>query len=132
MTLDKQTPYGGINISMEAIGAVAGSSAVECYGVVGMSSKNSTTENSYEVLKKENFYKGVIPRKSKDGYEVDLYIVVAFGVKITEVIVEVQKKVKYVLETTFDIKFKSINVYVQGIKQIEIERTIERYYYEIN
>ena len=83
MTLDKQTPYGGINISMEAIGAVAGSSAVECYGVVGMSSKNSTTENSYEVLKKENFYKGVIPRKSKDGYEVDLYIVVAFGVKIT-------------------------------------------------
>ena len=118
MTLDKQTPYGGINISMEAIGAVAGSSAVECYGVVGMSSKNSTTENSYEVLKKENFYKGVIPRKSKDGYEVDLYIVVAFGVKITEVIVEVQKKVKYVLETTFDIKFKSTNVYVQGVKQI--------------
>ena len=118
MTLDKQTPYGGINISMEAIGAVAGSSAVECYGVVGMSSKNSTTENSYEVLKKENFYKGVIPRKSKDGYEVDLYIVVAFGVKITEVIEEKKKKVKYVLETTFDIKFKSINVYVQGIKQI--------------
>ena len=96
MTLDKQTPYGGINISMEAIGAVAGSSAVECYGVVGMSSKNSTTENSYEVLKKENFYKGVIPRKSKDGYEVDLYIVVAFGVKITEVIVEVQKKVNLI------------------------------------
>ena len=88
MTLDKQTPYGGINISMEAIGAIAGTAAVECYGVVGMSSKNSTSENSYEVLKKENFYKGVLPRKGKEGYEVDLYIVVAFGVKITEVIAE--------------------------------------------
>lgn len=118
MTLDKQTPYGGIKISLEAIGAIAGSAAVECYGVVGMSRKDSASENSYEVLKKENFYKGVTPRKTKDGYEVDLYIIVAYGVKITEVMAEVQKKVKYVLEKTFDIKFKSINVYVQGIKQI--------------
>ena len=31
---------------------------------------------------------------------------------------EVQKKVKYVLEKTLDIKFKSINVYVKGIKSV--------------
>ena len=116
MTIDKQTPYGGINISMEAIGAVAGSATTECYGVVGMSSKNSIRENINEMLTKENYYKGVKPQKTKEGYEVDLYIIVAYGVKITEVVTEVQKKVKYVLEKTFDLKFKAINVYVQGIK----------------
>lgn len=118
MTIDKQTPYGGINISMEAINSVVGSATAECYGVVGLSSKNSIRENINEMLTKENYHKGAITRKGKDGYEVDIYIIVAYGVKITEVITEVQKKVKYVLEKTFDIKFKAINVYVQGIKVI--------------
>ncbi len=118
MTIDKQTPYGGINISMEAISAVAGGAATECYGVVGLSSKNSIRDNINEMLAKENYHQGVISRKGKEGYEVDLYITVVYGVKITEVIAEVQKKVKYVLEKTFDIKFKAINVYVQGLKVI--------------
>jgi len=118
MVIDKQTPYGGINISMEAIGAVAGAAAMEVYGVVGMSSKDSLRENINDLLKSENYYKGVTPRKTKDGYEVDIYVVVAYGVKITEVVAEVQKKVKYVLEKTFDIKFKAINVYVQGLKNL--------------
>lgn len=118
MTIDKQTPYGGINISMEAIGAIAGSAAMECYGVVGLSSKNSIRENINDLLKRESYYKGVSPRKTKDGFAVDIYIIVAYGVKITEVVAEVQKRVKYVLEKTFDIKFKSINVYVQGLKNL--------------
>jgi uncharacterized alkaline shock family protein YloU len=116
MTIDKKTPYGGINISMEAISVVAGSATAECYGVVGITSKYAIKDDTYETLTKDNLTKGVISRKGKDGYEVDLYIIVAYGVKITEVITEVQKKVKYVLEKTFDIKFKAINVYVQSMK----------------
>lgn len=116
MVIDKQTPFGGINISMDAIASVAGSAALECYGVVGMSSKNSIRENINDLLKKENFAKGVLAKKNRGGYEVDIYIIVAYGLKITEIVAEVQKKVKYVLEKTFDIKFKGINVYVQGIK----------------
>ncbi len=116
MVIDKQTPFGGINISMDAIASVAGSAALECYGVVGMSSKNSIRENINELLKKDNFAKGILARKTRESYEVDIFIVVAYGLKITEIVAEVQKKVKYVLEKTFDIKFKAINVYVQGVK----------------
>ena len=36
MNIDKQTQYGGINISIEAIGTVAGNAATECYGVLGL------------------------------------------------------------------------------------------------
>ena len=118
MVIDKKTKYGGINITMEAIGAVAGAAAIECYGVVGLAAKNSLRENIANLLKEDAYYKGVQPRKDKDDYIVDLYVIVAYGVKITEVVSEVQKKVKYVLEKTFDIKFKAVNVFVQGLKTI--------------
>jgi uncharacterized alkaline shock family protein YloU len=120
MVIDKTTPYGGINITMEAIASVAGDAASECYGVVGLASKNSLRENINELLKRDDFIKGVYcRRKKKDQYEVDVYIIVAYGVKITEVLSEVQKKVTYVLEKTFPIKFQHVNVFVQDIKEIE-------------
>lgn len=115
MSIDKQTPYGGINISIQAIGSVAGNAATDCYGVLGLAQRKSVSVIDNLLIKKD-YYKGVFPKKLKNGYAVDLYIVVAYGVKITEIVSEVQKKVKYVLEKTFDIKFKAVNVYVQGIK----------------
>jgi uncharacterized alkaline shock family protein YloU len=119
MGIDKETPYGGINITLEAIASVAGSAASECYGVLGLASKNSLRENINELLKKDDFVKGVYCRGDrKKGYEVGVYIYVAYGVKITEVVSEVQKKVRYVLEKTFSIPFQKVDVFVQDIKDI--------------
>lgn len=118
MVIEKKSKYGGINISLEAIGSVAGAAALECYGVVGLAQKYSLRENIADLLKEDAFYKGVFPKKDKDEYTIDLYIIVAYGVKITEIVSEVQKKVKYVLEKTFDIKFKAVNVFVQGLRTI--------------
>ncbi len=115
MDIDKTTKFGSINITLDAIAAVAGNAAMQCYGVVGMSSKRSIREEINELLKKENYSKGVIARKKKDSYEVDIYIVVSYGLRITETVTQVQKKVQYDLEKVFSIKFK-VNVYVQGIK----------------
>ena len=117
MVIDKQTPYGGINISLEAIASVVGSAVIECYGVVALATKDTLRENIQLLLKQETYSKGVSVKKGKLGYEISVYIIVATGVKITEVIVEVQKKIKYVLSKTFDLKFTAINVYVQGIKE---------------
>jgi uncharacterized alkaline shock family protein YloU len=119
MVVGKPTPYGGINISMEAIASVAGEAASECYGVVGLVSKKSIRENINELLKKDDYIKGIYCRKKKEQYEVDVYIIVAYGVKITEVVSEVQKKVEYVLERTFEVTFLKVNVFVQDIQEIE-------------
>jgi uncharacterized alkaline shock family protein YloU len=118
MVIGNPTPYGGIKISMEAIASVAGEAASECYGVVGLVSKNSLRENINELLKKDDYIKGVYCSKKKDRYEVDVYIAVAYGVKITEVVSEVQKRVAYVLERTFQVSFSGINVFVQDIREI--------------
>lgn len=119
MAVKKITPSGGINISLQAIASIAGSAAIECYGVVGLSAKNSLSERVDKLLGKKNFEQAVVCQKEKKGgYSIDLYLVVASETKITEVIREVQKKVSYVLEKTFGIEFKKVNVYVQGVLEI--------------
>lgn len=105
-------------ISLDAIATVAASAALDCYGVVGLTSKSSLANNTQEVLRREKFTKGVVARKTKSGYAVDLHLVLVHGVKITEIVAEVQKQVKYVLETTFDMRFYAINVYVQSVKEM--------------
>ena len=69
-----------------------------------------------ELLKKENYAKGVVVRQSENGLELDLYIIVSHGIKISEVVHEAQKKVKYMMEKTLELKFNAVNVYVQGVK----------------
>ena len=118
MSADKSINYGSIDISIETISSAASNATCECYGVVEMASKNQINEiNNF--FKKGTINNGVAVRKNKANlYEIDLFIIVAYGVRITEVVTEVQKKVRYDLERKFNIKFKAINVYVQGIKNI--------------
>ena len=118
MDIDKKTQFGVINITSDAIAQVASNAAGQCYGVVGMAQKRSIRSEINELLKNESFSKGVFVTKRKDSFEVDIYIVVGYGLKITEIASAVQKKVKFDLERTFNMTFAAINIYVQGIKNI--------------
>lgn len=119
MPVTKATQYGQINISAEAITKVVADAALECYGVVGLASKNALRDNIIVLLKMDNLAKGVVVAKERSGYAIDIYLVIAYGIKITEVLSEVQKKVRYVLERTFAVKFKKINVYAQSLERVD-------------
>lgn len=116
MSITKNTQFGNINISIEAIANLAGGVVTECYGVVGMASQKILKDGIAELLKKNNYSKGVVVRQNDDKLELDLYIIVSHGVKISEVVHEVQKKTKYMLEKSLELDFNVINVYVQGVK----------------
>ncbi|MCQ2794556.1 MAG: Asp23/Gls24 family envelope stress response protein [Bacilli bacterium] len=119
MTIEKISSTGGIDISTNAIASVVGSAAIECYGVVGLSARHGLRDNVDNLLGRENFQQGVTCEKDKKkGYIVNVYIIVANDTKITEVANELQKKIKYVLEKTFGIKFNKVNIYVQGVREI--------------
>ena len=92
---------------------------MECYGVVGMASQKVLKDGFYELLTKENYARGIIVTSQDTGIVVDMYIIVGYGMKISEIVSEVQKKVKYVLETALDVEVEAINVYVQGVRVIE-------------
>ncbi len=116
MPVHKKTEYGEINISIEAIANLTGGIVSEAYGVVGMASQNMLKDGFAELLGRDNYSKGVIVREVEEGYEIDLYVVISSGVKISEVVTEVQKRVKYELSKHLELEFNAVNIFVQGIK----------------
>ena len=92
--IEKNTNLGSVNISLDVVSTVAGGAATECYGVVGMASQKKLKDGFYELLKKENYSKGIIASDGETGLILDLYIILGYGIKINEILVEVQKKVK--------------------------------------
>ena len=119
MTVERKTRYGAISVTEDAVASLAGGVITECYGVVGMASKKLFRDGWAEALRKENYSRGVVVRRTDDGLEIDLYIIVSFGVRISEVVQEAQKKVKYVLQKSLSEDIASVNVYVQGVQAIE-------------
>ncbi len=118
MGVNKNTNYGSISVSEEAIATLAGEIITECYGVVGMSSKQVLLDGWAELLKKDNFARGVVVKEGEEGLIIDLYIIVGFGIKISAAVQEAQKKVKYVLEKTLGLEVAEVNVFVQGVRNI--------------
>jgi len=119
MSIARKTEFGSINIEKEAIATLAGGAISECYGVVGMASRKFFKDGIAELLKTENYAKGVVIRKKEEDLELDLYIIVSYGVRISEIVLEAQKRVAYVIKKVLDLNFKQINIYVQGIKVID-------------
>ncbi|MCU9612149.1 Asp23/Gls24 family envelope stress response protein [Caldibacillus lycopersici] len=116
MSIELKTKYGHIEISNDTIAQVCGGAAVDSYGIVGMASKNQIKDGISEILRKENYAKGVIVRQAEDRIHIDMYIIVSYGTKISEVAHNVQTKVKYVLEQSIGIKADSVNIFVQGVR----------------
>jgi uncharacterized alkaline shock family protein YloU len=91
---------------------------MECYGVVDMSTHHTLRAGIASFLQPTTFSRGVFVKRSKDGLVVDIFIILAYGVKITEVVNEVQKKVHFVLEKKYKEKIESINIYVDDIRKV--------------
>ncbi len=119
MAVNKKTTYGKINITSKAIATVVANAAMECYGVVGLASKNDFSARLQSILNKDEYVKGVNVTQDKKSVSISLYLVVSFGVKVTEVLREVQKKVTFVVSKTFALDVKEVNVYAVSLRKID-------------
>ena len=115
MSINKKTSLGKINITNKAISSLVADTILGCYGIVGICGKDEKAV----ILPKEKVEKVVHIEQEKDGYHISFNIVVALGVKVTEIIRSVQKEVKYVVENTFDIRVEKVNIFVQDLKKVE-------------
>jgi len=116
VALELRTKYGQIDISNDVIAMIAGGAAVDCYGIVGMASKKQIKDGITEILRRENFTRGVIVRQEDDQVFIDMYIIVSYGTKISEVASNVQSKVKYTLDQTVGLSVDAVNIFVQGVR----------------
>ena len=118
MPVNKQTDLGKINITNQAIATLVADASMECYGVVGLTSKNYSEKDS-DVLKREDLAKGIVVKNNKTNIEISVYIIVASGIKVTEVLRNVQQKVKYVIAKQLEVSVKKVNVYAQDLKKVD-------------
>ncbi|QSX06613.1 Asp23/Gls24 family envelope stress response protein [Sedimentibacter sp. zth1] len=115
MSLQITNELGNISIDDQVIASIAGMAAMECYGIVGMATKNAT-EGFFELLKKDQLSKGIKVDSENDKIAIDLYIVLQFGVKISVVAENIISKVKYNVESLVGVDVSKVNIFVQGVR----------------
>lgn len=119
MPLQLVSENGKIDVADQVIAVIAGSAALDCYGLVGMASRKGLKDGIAELLGRENLSRGVEVRRVDELLHLDLYVIVSYGTKISEVAHNIQSKVKYVLEEVVGLKVDLVNVYVQGVRVLK-------------
>ena len=106
---------GTIYITEDVLLKVVGYAALECYGIVAMSSKRAK-DGIVEWLGRENLAKGVQIRMVDDMVDVDLFIIVEYGISIAEICKTIVETVRYKLESMTGVKVRNVNITVEGIR----------------
>jgi len=107
--------YGKIYISDDAIATVAASAALDCYGVVDLASKR-IGDNVHELFKKQPVGKGVKVVTQENRIQIDIHVVLKYGVSISAVAESLKRAVKYKVESFSGMIVDSVNINVVGVR----------------
>lgn len=113
--MNEDAPTGTIEVSPRAIASIASDAVLSCYGVVGMAAA-TVRDGIAEILQVENYQRGVEVRLSDDKVIIDLYVVIEYGTRISEVAHNVMDSVKFSVERTLGMPVAEVNVHVQGLR----------------
>lgn len=106
---------GEVIIDNEVLAKVAGLTAVECYGIVGMAMVN-VSSGLAKLLKRESLTKGVNVEVVDNIINIELHIIVEYGVNIAAVTDTLISTVMYKIEKFSGMKVGKINIYVEGVR----------------
>lgn len=115
MARELRTELGQISISDDVIAAISGMAAHESYGLVGMASR-TLTDGIADLLGIENISKGVEVKVDGEQVKINLFVVVEYGTRVTEVAKNVIDKVKYVVEAMTGLSVSEVKITVQGVR----------------
>ena len=109
---------GEIRINPEVIAIYAGTTAVECFGIVGMAAI-SLKDGLVKLLKKESLTHGINVDIEDNRIKLDFHVIVAYGVSISAVADNLIENVKYKVEEFTGMEVDKINIYVEGVRVID-------------
>ena len=110
-----ETQFGRIEISPTAISSIASHAVLESYGVVGMASK-SFKDGLVEMLAPGASHRGVEVQLVDGQIIIDLYVIVEYGTRISEVAHNIMSAVKFRVEKALGTSLAEVNVHVQGLR----------------
>ena len=111
----REEAAGKIEVSPRAISHLASRATQRSYGVVGLAAKNSRPGWA-ELLHRDEVQKGVEVQISNDMVIVNLYVIIEYGTRISEVARNIMSSVKFALESSLGVHVVQVNVTVQGIR----------------
>lgn len=109
---------GAIQINPEVIAMYAGTTAVECFGIVGMAAV-SMKDGLVKLLKRESLTHGINVTISDNHITIDFHVIVAYGVSISVVSDNLIDSVKYKVEEFTGMEVDKINIFVEGVRVID-------------
>lgn len=110
--------FGAVNISNDVVATIANIAANEIEGVSGLS--GGIAGDIAEMFGKKNLAKGVKVNAEEKTVELDLNIIVDFGIKIPDVSWHIQEAVKQSVEAMTGLNVKEVNVHVVGVNMPEV------------
>jgi len=119
--MSEQQRLGSIEISPTAVASIASQAVLRCYGVVGMASRTLRDGLAELVHPSENPRKGVQVELATDNITIDLYVIMEYGVRVSEVAHNIMQSVKFNVEKTLGVPVAEVNVHVQGLRISDAE-----------
>ena len=109
---------GEIQIGPDVIAMYAGTTAVECFGIVGMAAV-SMKDGLVKLLKREGLTHGINVNIQDNHIIIDFHVIVAYGISISAVADNLIENVKYKVEEFTGMTVDKINIYVEGVRVID-------------
>jgi uncharacterized alkaline shock family protein YloU len=113
--MTEATKLGRIEISPTAVATLASQAILKCYGVVGLASP-SLRHGLAELLQRNHHHRGVEVRVVNDEIIIDLYVIIEYGTRISEVAQNIMRNVKFRVEKSLGVPVAQVNVHVQGLR----------------
>jgi len=110
-----KTKYGTISLDNEVVARIAGLTAMECYGIVGMAAK-SVKDGLVHLLKIESLTKGIRLSVGDRSINIDLHVIVDYGTNIMAICESLTSAVKYKVEESCGLTVGQVNVFVEGLR----------------
>jgi uncharacterized alkaline shock family protein YloU len=108
--------WGRIEVFPSAVGAIAAHASLGCYGITGMAARG-LRDGFAELLRRENVDRGVEVVEIEGGLAIDVFVIVQYGIRISEVAHNLQQTVKFEVERAVNVPVAQVNVNVQGVRE---------------
>lgn len=106
---------GDLHVANDVLADIVGYAALECYGVVGMTAPNAA-DGIAKILPASRLRRGIVITPEEDGVNVELFVVIEYGTKISTVSQNLTDQVTFALNEYARVPIKDVTVHVQDIR----------------
>ena len=112
------TDHGTVLVENNVIAKLAGLSALECVGIIGMAAL-SKRDGLVKLLTRNSISKGIRVEVQNNDVFLEFHVIIAFGISIRTVSENLMDAVKYQVEHLTGFNVRKISMIVEGVRVID-------------